>query len=156
MLLRKGNAGVIFISLPIAITFLLLYLVWFPAKGSIVILEEPDKMGFTLEFNAWSKKNKCELSLRKGDMLQAEIDRKGGEIALTADGKNGSSPYKGNNLESGIFTITVSETDEYIIKTTGKDATGKITVKNLEGKKKWAAKIFFSRPDNAKLTLAFE
>ena len=56
MLLRKGNAGVIFISLPLAITFLLLYLVWFPAKGSIVILEEPDKMGFTMEFNAWSKK----------------------------------------------------------------------------------------------------
>ena len=150
MLLRKGNAGVIFKILPIAITFLLLYWVCFPAKGSIVILEGPDKMGFTMEFNAWSKKNKCELSLRKGDMLQVENDRKGGEIALTADGKNGSSPYKGNNLEFGIFTITVSETDEYLIEITGKSATGKVTIKNLEDRNKQAAKIYLDSIDNIK------
>ncbi|HAQ42144.1 MAG TPA: hypothetical protein DCM73_15795 [Clostridiales bacterium] len=82
------------------------------------------------------KKNKCELALRKGDVLQIEIDRKDGEITLTVDGKNGSSPYKGNNLESGIFTVTVSETDEYLIGITGKIATGKVTMKNLEDRNK--------------------
>lgn len=96
------------------------------------------------------KKNKCELALRKGDVLQIEIDRKDGEITLTVDGKNGSSPYKGNNLESGIFTVTVSETDEYLIGITGKSATGKVTIKNLEDRNKQAAKIYLDSIDNIK------
>jgi hypothetical protein len=32
-------------------------------------------------------------------------------------------------LESFLFTVAVSETDEYAIKIAGKKATGKITVK---------------------------
>ena len=51
-------------------------------------------------------------------------------------GKNGSEPYTGNDLESGVFTVTVSETDKYDIRITGKDATGKVTVKNVEGSAK--------------------
>jgi hypothetical protein len=35
-------------------------------------------------------------------------------------------------LETGVFTITVSETDVYLVQITGKDATGKVTVKNVE------------------------
>jgi len=29
-------------------------------------------------------------------------------------GKNGSEPYTGNNLRSGLFTVTVSETDYFL------------------------------------------
>ena len=55
-----------------------------------------------------------------------------GKIAFGVSGKNGSEPYTGNDLQSGIFTVTVSETDNYVFNITGKNATGKITVKNLE------------------------
>ena len=70
-------------------------------------------------------------ALSRGDVLQVEVERESGEIALTVSGKNGSEPYTGNDLVTGIFTITVFETDEYVFRITGKDATGKITVKNL-------------------------
>lgn len=100
-------------------------------EGGIVILENPSGTEFTMEFKERSAKDKCELSLKKEDTVQIEITRDGGEIALTVSGKNGGEPYTGNDLESGIFTIAVSETDEYVFRITGKDATGKITVKNL-------------------------
>lgn len=100
-------------------------------KGSIVILENPNGTGFTMDFKEWSAKNKCELSLNRDDVLQIEVARESGEIALMVSGKNGGEPYTGNDLESGIFTVAVSETDEYVIRIAGEDATGKITVKDL-------------------------
>ena len=99
-------------------------------KGSIVILENPNGMGFTMDFKEWSSENKCELSLNKGDVLQIEVVRENGEIALMVSGKNGSEPYAGNNLKSIVFTVTVPETDKYDVRITGKNATGKVTVKN--------------------------
>lgn len=101
------------------------------SKGSIVILENPNGKGFTIDFKEWSSSNKCELSLNKGDVVQFEVVREDGEIALTVRGKNGSEPYTGNDVRSGIFTVTVSESDKYEIRITGKDATGKVTVKNV-------------------------
>jgi len=103
-------------------------------KGSIVILENADGTGFTMEFQEWSAKNKCELFLNKGDEVKIEVVSEDGEIAFSVNGRNGSEPYRGNDLSSGMFTITVSETDDYVFAITGKDATGKITVKNLDGK----------------------
>lgn len=100
-------------------------------EGSIVILEDGRGTGFTMDLKKFDSKNKCELSLAEGDVVQLEVEREGGEITLAVSGKNGTEPYTGNDLESGIFTITVSETDDYVFRITGKDATGKITVKNL-------------------------
>lgn len=102
-------------------------------KGSIVILEDGRGTGFTMELEKFNAENKCELSLAAGAEVQVKVEREGGKIAFTVSGKNGSEPYAGNDLESGTFTITVSETDEYVFRITGKDATGKITVKNLGG-----------------------
>ncbi|NLT95842.1 MAG: hypothetical protein GXW85_10000 [Clostridia bacterium] len=101
-------------------------------KGSIVILENKNGTGFTMDFKKWSAKNKCELSLKKGDVLQVEVDRQDGKIALTISGKKGSQPYTGNNLETGIFTVTVAETDEYLIEISGKETTGKVIIKKVE------------------------
>ncbi|MEM5768043.1 MAG: hypothetical protein AAGU32_07115 [Bacillota bacterium] len=99
-------------------------------KGGIVILEYPREL--TMEFKEWDAKNKGELSLKKNDVLQVEFARESGEIALEIKGKKGSEPYTGNDLSSGVFTVTVDETDTYMIRISGKDASGKITVKNLE------------------------
>lgn len=99
-------------------------------KGSIVILEDKEGTGFTMNFNEWNSKNKCELSLNKGDVLQIEVVSEAGEIALTVIGKNGNEPYTGKKLESGMFTITISESDVYVFRITGKNATGKVIVRN--------------------------
>jgi len=100
-------------------------------KGSIVILENVNGAAFTMDFKEWSTTDKCELSLNSGDVLQIGVVREDGVIGLEVNGKKGSEPYTGNRLESGVFTVTVSETDEYLIRITGKDATGTVTVKNV-------------------------
>jgi hypothetical protein len=96
-----------------------------------VILENGRGTGFTMDLKEYNSKSKCELSLVKGDVVQVEIECKEGEIALMVSGKNGSEPYTGNNLKSGIFTVTVPETDEYIMRITGKNATGQVMIKNV-------------------------
>lgn len=116
------------IFLPLFMVIIIVISNCFAQKGRIVILENPNGTGFTMDFKEWSSKNKCELSLNRGDVLQIEIVREDGEIDLMIRGKNGTEPYTGNNLKSVNFTVTVSETDRYITHITGKNATGKITV----------------------------
>lgn len=128
MLFRDVNP---FIFLPLVIAIVVAISACSATKGGIVILENLDGSGFTMDFKEWSSENKCELPLYGGDVLQIEIAREGGEIALAVLGKNGSEPYTGNSLESCAFTVTVSETDEYLIRIKGKDATGKVTVTKL-------------------------
>lgn len=122
------------VFLPLFIAILITITNCTAAKGSIVISENPDGTAFTMDFKEWSSQNKCELSLNAGDVVQIEVVREGGEIAFAVSGKNSSEPYAGNNLQSGVFTVTVSETDEFIFRITGKEATRKITVKNLRSK----------------------
>ncbi|HOB19546.1 MAG TPA: hypothetical protein PK830_08260 [Candidatus Atribacteria bacterium] len=103
-------------------------------RGSIVILEDPSGTRAIMDFCGWSLKNKCELSLDKGDVLQVEVNCKYGDIALDISGRKGSEPYMGRKLKSTTFTVTVSETDTYAILIAGKNATGKVLVKALPGK----------------------
>lgn len=126
---RKINITIILSSL--LIFTVIMFSSCTPTKGSMVILEDGKGTGFTMEFKEWSNDNKCDLSLDEGDVLQIEVLSEGGEINLMLKGKYGSEPYEGKKLESGIFTVKVSETDEYMIKITGKNATGKLIVKNL-------------------------
>jgi hypothetical protein len=100
-------------------------------EGKIIILENGYGTGFTATFNDYTSENKCKLFLVAGDTVQVEVDHEEGKIMLTVSGKNGSQPYTGNDLKSGTFTVTVSETDEYIFHIKGNGATGKITVKNF-------------------------
>lgn len=143
MLFRKETTGVRcirktnpIIFLPLVIAIIIAILSCSATKGSILILENPNGKDFTIDFKEWSAKNKCELSLNRGDVLQIEVARESGEINLTLSGKNGSEPYTGNDLQTGIFTVAVSEKDEYVLQITGKEATGKISVKNLGSKDK--------------------
>lgn len=120
------------IFLPLFIAIMIVISSCSEPKGRIVILEDQNGTGFTMDFKEWSAKNNCKMYLNKGDVLQVEIVREDGEIALMVSGKNGSEPYAGNNLQSGIFTATVSETDTYDIRITGKKASGKVTIKSVE------------------------
>jgi len=131
---RTGNArGIAFLLLAIAIAIALALSACSATKGGVAILESPDGEGFTMDFREWSSINKCSLSLNEGDTLQIEIAREDGEIALAVSGKSGSEPYTGKSLKTGVFTVSVSETDEYEIIVAGRNASGKVAVKNLGG-----------------------
>jgi len=117
------------VFLPLFIAIIIVISNYTESKGNIVILENPNGKGFVADFSKWTTTNKCTLVLNKGDEVRVEVVRENGEIGLTITGKNGSEPYTGNNLESITFTVTVSETDEYDFRITGKKATGQITVR---------------------------
>lgn len=117
------------IFLPLFIAIIIVISNCSAPKGSIVILENLNGSGVTMDFKEWSSKNKCELSLNKGDVLQIKVDMEDGEIGLMIRGENGTELYTGNNLKSIKFTVTVPETDRYITYITGKNVTGKVIVK---------------------------
>lgn len=127
MLIRKITAAALIAALMLTTACL-------AQKGSIVILENIDGKVFRVNFNEWSEKGKCELNLKQDDVLQIEVARDDGEIGMTISGKGGSEPYTGNNLQSGIFTVTISETDDYVIRFTGENATGNVTITKLGDK----------------------
>ncbi len=120
------------VFLPLFIAILIAIQAYSAPKDSIIILENPNGTGFTMDFKEWSSKNKCELYLKKGDTLQIVAVSESGEYTLLILGENGSEPYAGNINRSMVFTVTVSETDKYEIRITGKNATGKVTVSNLK------------------------
>ena len=84
-----------------------------------------------MDLKEWRGENKGQLFLNRDDVLQIGVTRESGVINLTVSGKKGSEPYTGNDLQSGIFTVTMSETDEYVIKITGDSANGSLAIKNL-------------------------
>lgn len=101
----------------------------FAQKGSIVILENPDGSGFSMNLKEWTAEDKCDLFLKKGEVLEVEVVVEEGDVDLSILGANGAEPYMGNDLGSMRFTVTVPETDRYIVHVAGKRATAKITVK---------------------------
>ena len=98
--------------------------------GRIVILDNPDGTGFP-----WTSPNSVGAasasSLTAGDVVQVEVARTGGQIGLTVTGLKGSEPYIGSDLPARTFTFSVAETDEYVFRITGKNATGQIIAKNI-------------------------
>lgn len=119
------------VAIVATISSLLAYFLFItPTDGSIVILENPSGTECSMEFKKWNGQHKCELMLADGDEIQVEISRESGVINMTISGKNGNEPYTGNDLHSGLFTVTISETDQYMIRLSGNSATGKVIVKN--------------------------
>ncbi len=138
MLFRKRIAGVRclqkmnpIIFLPLVIAIVIAITSCTATKGSIVILENKNGKEFTMDLKEWRGENKGQLFLNRDDVLQIGVTRESGVINLTVSGKKGSEPYTGNDLQSGIFTVTMSETDEYVIKITGDSANGSLAIKNL-------------------------
>ncbi|PKM73498.1 MAG: hypothetical protein CVU91_04205 [Firmicutes bacterium HGW-Firmicutes-16] len=138
MLFRQQNAGIRYIKkmniaifLPLVISIILTLTACTITKGSIIIRENMQGTGCEMEFNQWSAQNKCNLFLNKDDTLQVEIVSESGGIDLEIFGKYGAEAYTGSGLDTGIFTVTVSEADEYIIQISGKRASGKVILKNL-------------------------
>jgi len=105
-------------------------------KGNIVVLKNKEETELTMELTAFNAGKECRLSLKERDTLQIDISLDSGSIGLEISGINGSQPYTGNDLESALFTVTVSETDEYVFRITGNGATGKVIITNLGNKEK--------------------
>jgi len=121
---------------PIAVVSFLLAVLLFATAceasfGSILIKEKANGKEINISFNGWKSQDSCKITADVGDTLQFEVVHKNGEIDITVKGENGSVPYEGKDVQSGIFTVTVSEAGTYKIIIKGKSADGKIKIKNV-------------------------
>lgn len=99
--------------------------------GRILITEDGKGTGFTANIEDFSSNETVKMSLEKGHEVQVIVECQDGEIGLTVTSKSGIEPYTGNKLQTGSFTVTISITDKYTFLIKGKNATGKVTIKNL-------------------------
>lgn len=105
----------------------------FTSEALAFFLNEPLKeAACNMDFLAWDAKEIWEYPLDKGDSLRVELSRESGAIGLRVYGKNGSEVYVGNELDSCRFTVTVPETDDYVIELRGSDATGSLLICEIE------------------------
>ena len=100
-------------------------------KGNIDIHKNETGSEIVMELTDFNAGDECRLSLKERDTVKIDISLDSGSIWLEISGRNGSQPYTGKDLESGFFTVTVSETDEYVFRITGKGATGKAIIRIL-------------------------
>lgn len=120
------------IFLPLIIAICIAITSYPATKESSLICEELNGIGFKMIFNEWSAQNKCELSLKENDTVEVKMISENGKISLVIVGKNGSKVYSGNALKTSIFTVTVSESDTYIIHLSGKKATGSLAIQKVK------------------------
>jgi hypothetical protein len=109
------------------------------ASGSIMIFEEVSGAGCEIEFNEWSRQNKCELTLSKGDEILINVACDSGRVDLDILSKSGAEVYSGNGIGSSRFTVKVSEGGEYVFSLRGDNATGKVYIKSLADSNKGEA-----------------
>lgn len=102
----------------------------FTKQGTIYIVHNNDT-SFTVEMKEYNSTETCKLSLNEDDIIQVQVEHEEGIIYLTVRGSNGSEPYTGNDLATGIFTFRVTETSEHTFSFRGNFATGKILIKKL-------------------------
>ncbi len=72
----------------------------------------------------------CAFSLNRDDVLQFEVARKAERLPFRSAAKTAANPIR-ERSGSCVFTVAVPETDLISDKKHGKDATGKVAVKNL-------------------------
>lgn len=119
------------VAVLLGITLLALFTACNASDGSIIITEDINGAGCKMEFKSWGSVDKCDIHLKEGDTVRVDTLYISGEISLSIKGTGGTEPYTGNDLRSGMFTVTVSEEDDYSIELRGKNASGSISVQKI-------------------------
>jgi hypothetical protein len=85
-------------------------------NGKIEIKEVEKNVSYSIELTSYNASDKFEMSLTNGHEIKVETVKDKGTIGLSIIGKNGTKPYEGSDVLSGSFTVTISESDIYEIK----------------------------------------
>lgn len=120
------------IAIMLAVAVILLAVVACGAgKGSITVHESNSAKEVTAEFSRWNGQEESELSLNDNDELQVEVACESGSVSLDIRAKSGTEVYTGNGLDTCQFTVTVHETDVYVITMEGDNASGSARITNV-------------------------
>lgn len=82
---------------------------------------------FIMEYSMFNTSDAQSLELEKGDIIDAQIVNKAGNISITIQ-KDGEKPiYEGENIPTSRFQVEIIEKGTYKIKVTGKKAKGSLS-----------------------------
>jgi len=87
---------------------------------------------FVMEYEILNTTYTEELELKKDEIIKVEIVNDSGVLNVSVIGKSGEKVYKGDNISSGSFSLTIPKDDTYEFSVEGKKAKGSVSFKKEE------------------------
>ena len=86
-----------------------------------------DASGFRMEYSILNREESAGLNLTEGDRLQVSLSHTEGSVDMTV-GMDGHEPiYRGNGQQNAEFILEITETGNYRISVSGRQAKGKVS-----------------------------
>lgn len=122
---RRIAVGIAFIVLSLIVVFLVIN-----KQNQIIFsgsrVKNPDR--YYLEFSYMNQTDFSLMELQKGDVLSVSFAITKGHVNIGI-GMEGNKPvYKGDDIESGNFTVEIEKTGQYRIDVSAKRAAGVIDI----------------------------
>jgi hypothetical protein len=87
---------------------------------------------FVLDYTVLNCTKTHDMKLEKGTEVDVIIENTSGSLDILVTGSNGESIYKGDDADSGEFSIEIPEKDTYTFSVTGRKAKGSVSFKVAE------------------------
>jgi hypothetical protein len=84
---------------------------------------------FITDYSILNCAKTSEMKLKKGTKINVVIESKSGKVDVLVVDANGEKIYKGDNADSGKFTIEIPKTSTYKFSVTGSNAKGSVSFK---------------------------
>ncbi|MDD3172514.1 MAG: hypothetical protein PHF63_02400 [Herbinix sp.] len=82
---------------------------------------------FLVDFDVLNSTVDNDIPLTVGEMVETTIDIKKGDVDILVENENGTIAYRGNDVETGNFTIIIDEPGTYTFYVTGSKAKGSVS-----------------------------
>lgn len=84
---------------------------------------------FIMDYTVLNKTETHEMKLDKGAKVDVAIKNKSGRLDVIVESADGKEIYKGNDIESGQFTLEIKDSGTYKFTVTGAKAKGSVSFK---------------------------
>lgn len=87
---------------------------------------------FIMDYKVLNKTETHEMKLDKGAKVDVAIKNKSGRLDVIVESADGKEIYKGNDIESGQFTLEIEDSGTYKFTVIGAKAKGSVSFKVRE------------------------
>lgn len=84
---------------------------------------------FIMDYTILNRTETHEMELKKGSKVDVVIDNKSGRLDIVVANNDGKEIYRGDDAQSGKFTLDIQESGTYKFTVTGKKAKGGFSFK---------------------------
>ena len=84
---------------------------------------------FIIDYTVLNKTETHEMKLNQGSKVEVVIDNKSGSLDIVVANADGKEIYRGDDAQSGQFTLEIKESGTYKFTVTGTKAKGRVSFK---------------------------